>query len=216
MNDRRMTNNKRQAVGERRYAAFFLVTGAGLLLHIIFDVPLLLTVLVATLAATLLAVVLRQPNVVVDGWSGARLIRVGLLAAPFALLAYDGSRFILTYVLGFDVAPWAALPHFGAALIGDDAGRSAKWTAGFLFHIMNGVGFSVAYVIIARDRGVPLGIAWGLALEAFMLGVYPSWLQIKQMQEFTTMSIFGHVCFGAALGYVSQRLLRRQPRGVTS
>ncbi len=42
-----------------------------------------------------------------------------------------------------------------------------------------------------------------------MLGVYPSWLQIEQLGEFVQLTIIGHICYGATLGYTAKRRLQR-------
>jgi hypothetical protein len=47
-----------------------------------------------------------------------------------------------------------------------------------------------------------------MGLEAAMLTVYPGWLDLEAvMEEFVTVSVFGHLAYGTALGIISQRWL---------
>jgi hypothetical protein len=113
-------------------------------------------------------------------------------------------------MIGFDlhVSPFKALPFFGNALIGVAPGSTASWVAGTAFHLVNGVSFGVAYTVLAGRRNVLWAVGFGLGLEAFMLTLYPRWLQIEALQEFTQMSLLGHVAYGLSLGLVTNALLR--------
>jgi hypothetical protein len=67
----------------------------------------------------------------------------------------------------------------------------------------------VAYTTWFADRGVQAGIAWGLFLEVFMLGLYPGWLDIADYAPFLVVSLAGHVVYGAVLGAGARALARR-------
>lgn len=75
----------------------------------------------------------------------------------------------------------------------------AKWV-GTVFHFVNGVTFAIAYAVWFGRRSWWWGIVFGLGLEAFMLAIYPGWLDIRAIGEFTSISVVGHVCYGATLG----------------
>lgn len=139
--------------------------------------------------------------------AAAGRLRAGVVAGGAALVAYDASRLVLVAVGGLSVHPFDALPHLGTALVGGQAPAAAALAAGAAFHVVNAVGFSVAYVLLLGERGVWAGIGWGLALEAVMLAVYPFWLQVTALGEFASMSLVGHVCYGATLGAVARRLV---------
>jgi hypothetical protein len=142
------------------------------------------------------------------------LVRAGLVAGGPALVAYDLSRLMVSELAAFEIGPFDAFPHFGAALIGEDAPAMARRVVGATFHVVNGMSFAVAFAIVFRAKGILVGIAWGLGLEAAMLGVYPWWLQIEQIGEFIGLSVIGHVCYGATLGAVTRWRLRHQSAAV--
>jgi hypothetical protein len=196
--------------------AVFMATGAALVVHVLLDVPLWLSVVTTVgLAAAALVVGARRHPFDRDG--GREVLRIGVLSATAALVAYDVSRLLVTVVLGYSISPFTAFPYFGAGLIGSSAPESARWVAGAAFHVTNAVTFGVAYTVVAGHqptlrRGIALGIAFGLGLEAVMLGLYPAWLQIPNLREFASMSMVGHVAYGATLGFLSQRGLERLAR----
>jgi hypothetical protein len=144
------------------------------------------------------------------------VLRVGAVAGLVATVAYDASRWSLVHLFGLGVNPYGALSAFGDALL--PGSRKAGWVpvAGFGYHVLNGVSFGIAYTGLFRRRGALVGIAFGLGLEACMLAIYPGWLDIKSLSEFTQMSIVGHVCYGATLGAVARKLLRPDPAPVPS
>jgi len=66
--------------------------------------------------------------------------------------------------------------------------------------------FAIGYAMLAAPRGVWAGIAFALVLEAFMLTFYPGWLNVEAIGEFFSMTILGHVAYGATLGSLCRRL----------
>ncbi len=192
--------------GRRRFVGLlFLVSGAGLVAHILVGLPLWVTVPGGlALVGTFLL------------WIGAftgvdlrPIVRSGLLVGVVATAAYDASRVAVVALLDLPVQPFAAWPLFGAALIGEATPAFARTAAGFGFHVVNGLAFAVAYTAWFASRGVLAGIAWGLFLEAFMLGLYPGWLNIADYGPFLVVSLVGHVVYGAVLGAGAQVLARR-------
>lgn len=137
-----------------------------------------------------------------------RRVRAGLVAGLAATAAYDVTRFAVVNLFHLNVRPYAALPVFGQLLVNVPADTGIAWLAGIGYHVVNGVSFSVAYTMLAGSRGVVAGIAFALVLEAFMLTFYPGWLHIEAIAEFFSMTILGHVAYGATLGWLSRRLLR--------
>ncbi len=143
---------------------------------------------------------------------------VGAVAGLAATVAYDASRWAIVHLLGLDVNPYGALSAFGDALL--PGSRQGAWVpvAGFGYHVVNGMSFGIAYTGLFRRRGVLAGIAFGLGLELCMLAIYPGWLDITALREFTQMSIVGHVCYGATLGVMARRMLfdRSSARGIVN
>lgn len=76
--------------------------------------------------------------------------------------------------------------------------------------------FGCAYTVWFGHRRWPWGIAFALGLEAFMLAIYPGWLDLRTLQEFTTMSVLGHLVYGSVLGLGTSWLLRRRAAATPS
>jgi hypothetical protein len=194
----------RQRVG----GALFLVTGAGLVVHLLVGLPLWLTVFGGIGLATALSL----------SFGGTALaaeltpcLRAGLLSGLIATVAYDLSRTLFLTVIDSSMSPFAAWPLFGAGFVGSGAPTWAHWAVGGAYHVTNGLLFAVAFTVWLGDRGPLWGIAFALFLEAFMLGLYPGWLNIKTFGEFAQVSIVGHVVYGSVLGVLARRLTRPLP-----
>jgi hypothetical protein len=143
------------------------------------------------------------------------VLQAGVVAGLVSTVVYDVARYALMRALDLPISPFKALPHFGAALVGVESGTTASWVAGALFHVANGVCFGIGYTVLAGRRPIRWAVGFGLLLEAFMLALYPSWLQIEAMKEFTQMSLLGHVAYGVSLGLVTNRLLPDPATGRT-
>jgi hypothetical protein len=189
------------------WAPLFLSTGAALLVYVLAGVSLLyaagLALLLAAVAGALLwrrADAARRPHL-------RRLLRVGVVSGLAATAAYDLSRFALIELTGIAFWPFDVFLVFGRALVGAQAAGLWVEAAGLLYHVMNGVGFGVAYTLLLGERGVLAGLAWALALEGLMVSVYPGWLGLRALDEFLQVSVFGHLVYGAVLGWGSRRML---------
>lgn len=185
-----------------------LATGAALAVHIVTDWSLAAALGVALTLAAVAAVAAARHLPAAARAEARRRVRIGLLAGVVGLAAYDASRAVLVVVSGFQIQPFKALPHFGRGLLGPGISDTSAWVAGVGYHVANGLGFAVAYCLAVRSPNWRTGVAWALLLEATMIAFYPSWLQIEALKEFTTMSLFGHVAYGAALGTTASRLSR--------
>ena len=139
----------------------------------------------------------------------ARLARIGLLSGIAATITYDVSKYLLSQLDPTPFNPFEALRAFGVALIGREAPEAAIFAVGTAFHALNGTAFGVAFCMLFRQPNIVLGIAWGLFLELFQLSLYPGWLSIRFYDEFVQVSALGHVVYGATLGWLCARGLRR-------
>jgi hypothetical protein len=135
-------------------------------------------------------------------------ILVGLFAGLIATAAYDVSRLLLVTVFDMSVSPFKAFPIFGQLIAGEGISQSTAYLIGTLYHILNGVLFTIAYCFVFGRKHWLFGVLWALGLEAAMLTIYPGWLNLEGvMQEFTIMSMTGHIAYGATLGVLCQRWL---------
>lgn len=190
--------------------AVFLTSGAALVVHILTDrpLPIILAGIILLAGAGALAVFRGRP---VARATWFRHIRAGVVAGIVSTAVYDASRWILVELGGFRVSPFKSFPFFGEALLGSSSTMGMRQVAGVTFHLLNGIAFATAYTVWFGRRTFWWGIAFGLGLEAMMLSLYPGWLDIRAMREFTQMSVFGHVAYGAALGLTCRRALRVEP-----
>jgi hypothetical protein len=127
---------------------------------------------------------------------------------------YDAVRFTLVGALHLHVRPFEALPLFGALIAGVAPHSPASWVVGTLYHYLNGVMFGVSYGVALGRRSWLWAIPWALGLEALMLLLYPGWLHIGPavLEEFTIVSLSGHLAYGCGLGLTTAAVVRRSER----
>ena len=185
-------------------------SGASLVVHILTGSPLWLVFTVFGFgSAAAIAIIALSP-------AGARtqmrtLLRRGMLVGLVGTAAYDASRWLLVQVGGLELSPFEALPLFGRALLGENRSGTLVEIAGTGYHLVNGVTFGIAFVIWFGHRQWWWGIVFALALEAFMLALYPGWLDPKSIAELTQVSMVGHFAYGATLGLTAKALTSRTP-----
>ncbi len=140
---------------------------------------------------------------------------VGAAAGVLATLAYDAVRWLLVTLLHWTFWPFDVFPIFGQAIGGTGLSSTQAIALGMLYHYTNGVMFAVAYTILFGTAGWWAGILWALGLEALMLSVYPGWLHPKAFGEFVSVSMLGHVAYGAVIGSLGRAWLHGSGRDRT-
>lgn len=193
-------------------AALFLSTGASLLIYIVSGISLLATAGLVLLAAVILAALVWRRADTNSQDELRRLVWVGAISGILATSAYDLSRFLLIEVTGIAFWPFDIFNVFGQALVG--ANVSGPWVRliGLVYHFANGIGFALAYTVLAGRRGVWAGIVWAMILELMMVSVYPGWLEMRALDEFLQVSVLGHLVYGAVLGHSARWLLRSREK----
>lgn len=187
----------------------FLVSGISLVVHILTDAPLAVVLSLLALGGGMAAAVTLSTRPAARArWR--RLVGVGVVVGLVATVAYDLSRWLLVQVAGFHTSPFKALPFFGEALLGSMGGPTARTVAGIAFHLLNGCAFGVAYTVWFGERHPAWGVGFAMALEAFMLALYPGWLDVRSIQELTSISLLGHVAYGVTLAGMARCLLHRR------
>lgn len=195
----------------RALALGALFSGAALLAHILAGLSLRLCLVATLTAAGTMTVALWSAAAPEDRRRVARRAAAGLWSGAAALVAYDGSKYLLSLMDTSPYNPFEAIRVFGVLLAGPEAGL-AIWAAGAAFHILNGLAFGVAFALGSRRGGLLPGILWGLFLEVFQLTLYPGWLDIRAYAEFARISALSHVVYGAVLGLGVRRGLEGGPR----
>ncbi len=129
----------------------------------------------------------------------------GTIAGVLGTAAYDGIRLLVEH-LGIAMGKsFLAIPLFGAGLTGLPPTSQVAVAAGWAFHVANGVGFAIAYTLVAAGRPWWLGVVFALFLEAMMVSLYPGWLRVPLTSEFLTLSVTGHLAYGSVLGAIARR-----------
>ena len=193
-----------------------LASGVALLTNIIAGFSLPLALAIAAACVTLgLTVPIARASPERRAWIG-RTALIAAICGAGAVVAYDGSRAILSQLDPSPFNPFEALGVFGRLLVGPGADPMAIAIAGIGFHLLNGTSFALAYTFLfARGgqtsvkRAAVAGMAWGLFLETFQLTLYPGWLDIRFYEEFVRISFLGHLVYGAVLGLSTRWALRR-------
>jgi len=182
-----------------------LSSGAALVVTIILDTPLWLAstfvFVPGFVALVALSVCLRREQ---QELFLARL-RAGIVAGAAATVAYDGVRWVIETLDLVKPRSFLAIRVFGAGLTGKAATGNAALAAGWAFHLVNGLGFALAYVFVAAGRPRWIAVIYALILEAFMVTLYPGWLGFTINGEFLSVSIAGHLAYGSVLGVFAQR-----------
>lgn len=184
----------------------FLTSGAGLLVYVLLRVPLGVTVVcVFAFVAALVALRLYM----MDAPRRASFVRQlckGILIGLPATAAYDLSRFALVKLFALRFWPFEAFRFFGYAIAGEGISPRTAIVVGALYHLTNGIFFSVSYCLLLGGRRWFYGVLWALGLEVLMFSIYPTWLDLGAvMKEFTIVSVTGHLAYGAVLGMMARR-----------
>jgi hypothetical protein len=191
-------------------AALFTGSGAALLIYILSGISLLATFLVTALGAAVIGALIWRRSSAPRQGELKMLCKVGLISGVLATIAYDVSRYLLVTLTPMTVWPFEAFMVFGQAFVGNAEVRGTGiFLIGTVYHVINGLGFAVAYTFAFGRKGVWAGLTWAMVLEVVMLSVYPGWLNIHQIGQFVGMSFFGHVFYGIVLGYAAQKLIAR-------
>lgn len=197
-----------------RIVCFFLSMGSGTALLLALVARLHLGFLLASFGLFLLSTYwLLWMHLTSNVRKTVKAIAIsGTIAGLGATVAYDLWRFALVKLAGFPINPFEALPLFGYLIVGQGVSRYIAFSVGFIYHYVNGISFAVGYSFLLGRRNWTFAIAWALFLEALMFTVYPGWLNLNGVKEFTIMSTSGHIVYGIALG-LTVRYQARSQRG---
>ena len=192
----------------RLLGAGALFSGSALLAQIVAGLPLRLGLAASTGLLLLALVVLwRRASSDKRRWF-IDVIKIGAAGGVLATVAYDLARYGLSQWDPSPYNPFEALRVFGLLLAGSGATPAVIYTSGAAFHTLNGISFGVAFCFFFGTRGILAGIGWGIFLELFQIALYPNWLDIKAVKEFTQISALSHVAYGAVLGVICRHGLR--------
>lgn len=134
-------------------------------------------------------------------------LTIGIAGGFVATLGYDGFRLVIREMHLFDYDGFKAIYIFGGWITGTPETTAAA-AAGWFYHFWNGISFGVFYTLTFGARHWLHGAAYGLVMEAMMLGLFPFFLQITDQVGFIVVSMSGHLVYGVVLGVIAQRYAR--------
>lgn len=132
-------------------------------------------------------------------------LTVGTVGGILGLIGYDVVRWLIQVTIPVHFDAFAAFPTFGNLMTGEPRDSAIALTAGWAYHITNGLTFGIIYAVIAGPARWWWGLLWGAGLEAAMMVVYPSLMNPTSMSDFVMISVIGHGVFGAIVGLVCAR-----------
>ena len=185
--------------------SLFLLSGAGLIFAVYFDLPLAIFLLLQLAALFFFFVVVYHKRDLQNRKLLLKIVRTGLLAGILATAGYDGIRWLIVSIFHFTIRPFDTFKFFGQMILNPAVDPALAYTVGFFYHLVNGITFGIAYFILFNGRHWLYGVAWAFVLEVLMLCVYPKFLNMQSvLQEFTIVSCSGHFVYGIILGLINQ------------
>lgn len=128
----------------------------------------------------------------------------GAIGGLIGSLGYDVFRVPFVYGLGRQLL--APIDSYGVLLL--DASSSSPLTgfAGWCYHFTNGIGFGVAYALVARNRHLAWAVLWAMILEtATVASDFAPTYGLKTDAGFNVVPIViayaAHVPYGLAVGW---------------
>jgi len=139
-------------------------------------------------------------------------LAVGVIAGFIATLAYDGVRLAIQETAPLDYDGFRSINIFGSLILSKPETALDARIAGWTYHFWNGISFGVMYALVAGPARWYWGLAWGMALEMMMIGIYPVAFAIQRSDPaFLAISMTGHAAYGAVLGLLAERWCDRVP-----
>lgn len=144
----------------------------------------------------------------VGTWSARRrpslhvVLVVGVIGGLLGIAGYDVVRLPVA-AAGQQV--FAPIDSYGVLLL--DAVSSSPWTgiAGWAFHVGNGVGFALAYAVVALGRSWWWAVIWAMVLEtATVVTPFATVYGLAGHPWLIALAYAAHIAYGAPLGYVVQ------------
>lgn len=130
---------------------------------------------------------------------------VGLWGGTLATIVYDGVRAIVERSAIFGYNWYVPILLFGSWITGLPKEDPVAVTAGWAYHYWNGATFGIMYALALGPVRWWWGVAYGIFLEACMLGLFPMFLRVTNKFDFVAISMIGHIFYGAVLGWAVQR-----------
>ena len=136
-----------------------------------------------------------------------RRLGAGVWAGGFATLVYDIVRVPIAHS---GVPVFKAISYFGTVILGEPSPTLATDAVGWAYHLSNGIGFALMYMLLVRAPGPATAVLWGVGLEVAMLVTpYAEVFGYKRSPSFIAISLGAHVFYGLGLWLAARRHLAR-------
>ena len=132
----------------------------------------------------------------------------GAWASIVATGAYDLIRLMLWKGGIFSYNPFISHPIFGWLITGYAVETRTAIIVGWVYHVWNGFGLGLMYVLVAGRAHWLYALGWAMFLELCWLTALPSVVHFKLNWEFIALSLTGHAAFGTTLGLLAQRYVK--------
>jgi hypothetical protein len=142
----------------------------------------------------------------------AERVVAGVWAGALATFAYDVVR---VPIAASGVPVFKAISYFGTLILEQPHPTLASEVAGWGYHLSNGIGFGLMYVMMVRRPRLWSALLWGITLEAAMLATpYAEVFGYRMTPKFLAITIGSHLVYGAVLwaGLVGWEKLKGSPR----
>lgn len=127
----------------------------------------------------------------------SRRILAGLWAGALATLAYDLVRVPIS-ASGLPV--FKAISYFGTVILDQTRPTVASELVGWSYHLSNGIGFGLMYVMIFARQRLWSALVWGVTLEvAMLLTPYAEVFGYRISPRFLAITVGAHVVYGIVL-----------------
>jgi len=142
-------------------------------------------------------------------WPGTRAaIVAGALGGLIGTLGYDFFRVPFIFLGGFRLL--APIESYGVLLLDAETSSGLTDFAGWSYHFANGIGFGVAYALVAARRSWRWAVLWGLLLEsAVVFSPFANTYALVTDDQIKwtpiTIAYLAHIPYGIALGLLAQR-----------
>lgn len=144
----------------------------------------------------------------------------GALGGLLGALAYDLFRLPFVYGLGRQLL--APIDSYGVLLLDAETSSPLSGFVGWAYHFTNGIGFGVAYGLVARNRHIGWALLWAMVLETatVVTGFGPTYGLVTDAGLNVVpiaIAYAAHVPYGLAVGWAVRDAERiaRQAREVT-
>lgn len=131
----------------------------------------------------------------------------GVVGGVIGTAGYDVFR-IPFHVLGYRLL--APIDSYGVLILGADGSSALSGFVGWAYHVSNGVGFGVAYAVVALGRPWFWGIAWAMVLETATIATpFAGTYAIAGKWHIIAIAYAAHVAYGWPLGHWVEHAERR-------